>query len=47
MKSGNKPGNRIAAVFAILVVVVARLSAYMVFLSPEGAAPAANPLRTR
>ncbi|SFB62394.1 hypothetical protein SAMN03159496_06009 [Rhizobium sp. NFR07] len=47
MKSENKPGNRIAAVRAILVVVVAGLSAYMVSLSPVGAAPTANPLRMR
>lgn len=41
--SKNKPGNRFAAVLATLVLVAAVLSAYTVFLSPEGAGPDRQP----
>jgi hypothetical protein len=36
MMSKDKPGNRFAAVLVILVLVVAGLSVYMMFLSPQG-----------
>ncbi len=43
MVSKNKSGNRFAAVLAILVLVVADLSAYMMFLSSEGGSPSRQP----
>ncbi len=43
MMTKIKRGNRFDAVLAILVLVVAGLSAYMVFLSPEEGGPSRQP----